>query len=396
MLCSICRGKGLCGMPCPVIARFNKMKIKESFIGETPPSVFVGRFGYPNVFAGILSVPESTGVIDEPETWYEMGFKIKNVLDIRSRLVYSRVKTRVKSANKLIEIQQEIAQSKKPCDVEIELKRKPKLKLHFYSYVPPVSSPAPLRRIKLVDNPKIPKIIDKVTGDYDLDAENATMLLYKRNVKISTIQKIFSFGLLGVKSQRKLVPTRWAITGVDDIVSRSLINKIKEYQTIDKPMLFSNTYLGNHYEILLIPRHWSYELIEAKFPGSVWNFKGETIRLLSDYESHFGRKYYVDETAGGYYATRLGVCEYLHRIRRQATAFVIRECLPSYFAPLGVWIVRECVRHAFDKPGVEFETLEEALAEMKSRLKLRWEDIERKSKLLKEMKAQKTISDFFH
>lgn len=397
MLCSICRGKGLCGMLCPIVARFNKVKIKELFIGETPPAVFVGRFGYPNIFTGVLSSPEeNVNILDDPETWYEKGFQINDVLDIRSRLIYSRVKTSVKTRNKIIEIQQEIAQSKRPCDIEVELKRRPTLKLHFYLYSAPVSSPAPLKNIRLVDNPRIPRIVDKITSDYDLEAEDSVEILYKRGIKISTIQKIFSCGLLGVKPQRKLVPTRWAITGVDDIVSRKLIEKIKDYPPIDKPILFSNTYLGNHYEILLIPRQWSYELIEAKFPGSVWNFKGETIKLLSDYEDHFGRKYYVEETAGGYYATRLGVCEYLYRVRRQATAFVIRECLPSYFAPLGVWVVRECVRHAFDKPGIEFETVEEALKEIRKRLKLRWEDVERKSKLLKEMKVQKKVVEFLN
>lgn len=364
-------------------------------MGETPPAVFVGRYNYPNVFAGVLCSPdEAREPLDDPERWYEIGASIHDVLDFRSRMIYSRTKTNVKSWSKVIEIQQEVVQSKIPCDIEVELKRKPTLKLHFYSYSAPISTPSSIKRIRLIDNPKIPIPIEKVAGDYDLEAKDAILFLYKRNIKVSTIQKIFSSGLLGVLPQRKLVPTRWAITGVDDIISRFLIKKIKEYPLIDKPMLFSNTYLGNHYEILLIPRHWSYELIEAKFPGSVWNFKGKEVRLLSDSESYFERKSYAEETVGGYYATRLGICEYLSKIKRQASVFVVRECLPSYFAPLGVWVVRECVRHAFDKPGIRFESVDEALSTMRKRLRLKWEEVVAKSKLLKELKSQKKISEF--
>ncbi|RLG99545.1 hypothetical protein DRO38_07600, partial [Candidatus Bathyarchaeota archaeon] len=54
MRCITCKGKGLCGRPnCPILERLRAFEamssIKDSLFGESPPSVFVGRMGYPVV-----------------------------------------------------------------------------------------------------------------------------------------------------------------------------------------------------------------------------------------------------------------------------------------------------------------------------------------------------------
>ncbi len=375
-----------------ILDSVKKMELKESFVGSTSPSIFVGRMGYPNVFTGILSSPEEV-IINDPETWYYLGLKIYDIVKLRLKLVYPREKINVKSFNRYVEIQQEAVQSQDPCELEVELKRRPNPKVEFYKYSAPVSNPAPVKKIRMVGNPKIPRPIEKVVDDYDLDAFSGVNILYKRGIKVSRIEQIFSSGLLGLKPQRKLVPTRWAVTGVDEMISRNMLKKIKDYDVIEKPILFSNTYLGNHYEILLIPSEWSYELIEVKYPGCIWNH-GEKPKILSDFETHFGRNKYVEETAGGYYATRLGIVEYLTKIRKKAAAFVIRECFPEYTLPLGVWVVRETARHAFDNPAKRFESIKDALNEMKKRLRIDWKHIEMKSEFLKWIKEQKRLSEF--
>ena len=57
MLCSSCKGKGLCGLPrCPITARFLARvgtKPVSSYMGAAP-SVFVGSYGYPAVQGGPL------------------------------------------------------------------------------------------------------------------------------------------------------------------------------------------------------------------------------------------------------------------------------------------------------------------------------------------------------
>jgi len=64
-ICAICKGsKFLCGKKrCPIIVRVNSLiktapLVRDTEIeGASPPSVFVGRIGYPYVYAGPLVPP---------------------------------------------------------------------------------------------------------------------------------------------------------------------------------------------------------------------------------------------------------------------------------------------------------------------------------------------------
>jgi len=76
-ICAICKGsKFLCGKRrCPIIVRVNSLVRTAPLIsnteieGASPPSVFVGRIGYPYVYAGPLVPPirEDTSMFDIPE-----------------------------------------------------------------------------------------------------------------------------------------------------------------------------------------------------------------------------------------------------------------------------------------------------------------------------------------
>jgi hypothetical protein len=102
-----------------------------------------------------------------------------------------------------------------------------------------------------------------------------------------------------------------------------------------------------------------------KRPGSVWNpAPGGRVGLSSAHEGAEGRTSYVDETAGAYYAARLGVLEYLAERGRQATALVLREVTDDYWAPVGVWQVRESVRSAVDGDPATAETFHGAVAQL--------------------------------
>ena len=399
-LCSKCQGKGLCGKPCPIYSKFSILgKIKDEFSGSTPPSVFVGRIGYPEVFAGVLapaSVGEGSSMLDSPEDWYSSRVGIHDILGFRSQMIFSRFRTRIKSPReRFLDIQQQVACSSSPCEIEVRLRQKPSLQVRFDNYSTPIANPANVEKMKLTGNPKIPIAIERVTSDISLPASDAVNMLYGKDVRVSAIQKIFSSGLLGVRMQRKLVPTRWSVTATDDIIAMQLMGKIRDYPSVDEYILFSNTYLGNHYEILLMPRQWSYELIECKFPGSVWNpDEGGKISIFADYESAYPRKYYADNTVGGYYASRLAVCEHLNGVRKQASVLVLREVMPEYFAPLGVWVCRETCRHAFDSKPAAFDSMASALYEVRKRMKVPWKEIEKKSRLLREVSVQKTLRDF--
>jgi len=404
-VCAICKGgKFLCGKKfCPILERikFWKTTIEnvKDFVGTSPPSHFVGRAFYPRVFVGILSPPqqiESADLLDSPEKWYEQKSTIDQILNYRGQLVYSRFKSDVKNPKgKLIEVTQELAMCKRPADVEIQLKKKPRFTFNFDPWVAPIGNPATVVKAELTENPSVERRVEYFVNDYDMKAQDAVLELYKHKLPVSKIQKIFSAGLLGVTIQRKLCPTRWSITAIDSIISQTSMDKIKNYPELDEIQLFSNTYLGNHFEILLIPGPWRFEVIEAKFPGSVWNLTGRRIAVYSDYENYWGRKTYADKVGGAYYSARLACSEYLDGVKRQSSVLVIREVYDEYFAPLGVFIIRETCRGAFKKHHMNFDNLNQALDTISNRLKLKREVWYRESKLLKELKVQRSLKSYW-
>ena len=369
----------------------------KNFTGTSPPSVFVGASGYPEVFMGILSPPEqkeNAYILDSPEKWYQQKSGLDQILNFRGQLIYSRFQSNIKRpAGKLIDVLQELAMTKKQIDVEVELKKKPKFKFEFDSWITPIGNPAPIEKAELIENPRIERNVDYLVSDVDIKAESAVQLLYKSHISVSRIQKIFSAGLLGVQVQRKFVPTRWSITAVDDILGKNLMKNVRDYPELNEIRLFNNEYLGNHYEVLLIPGVYQYELIETKLPKSVWNIFGIRPAINSDYEPFFGRKTYADQTAGAFYAGRLAVLEYLEKIRRQASILIVREVRADYFAPVGIWQLRETVRDAFNKPFEKFDSLDDGIKRIAERLviKNKWTV---HSKLLKVIKEQKKITHF--
>lgn len=398
-LCVICKGRGWCGKPCPILARLRcfQPKVALEFSGSSPPEIFVGRYNYPKVFTGILAPAEfgETSHFSMPEEWYAEKADIIKILSYRSRLVYSRFQSDIKKGKgKLLGVMQEVSLASKPAMLEFKLKKKPQLRMQLDMHMPLIGNPAPLVSARLIQNPIVAKKVDYLTSDTDVKAGKAMQELYEAKIPTSSIIKILSAGMLGLKIQRKLVPTRWAVTAIDSTISKQLIEKIKFYPTISEFLLFRSDYLGNYYEILFLPGEFSFEVIEAKMPGSVWNPQGIETFICADYEGYHGRKTYASNCGGGYYAPRLAIAEYLDKIKRQASCLVMRECRPEYFAPCGVGVLRETVRDALTKKPEHFAALKEALAKVQTRFKLRIETFIKKSKLLYEYKKQLKLTQF--
>ncbi len=398
-LCARCKGRGYCGKPCKILSKIKEFfpKTKTHFSGSSPPEIFVGRIGYPLVNMGILS-PQERGQTEEmslPEIWYEKKLTIKDILNFRGRLIYSRFKSKIKDSRtnkKFLKIMQEISLSNRPVSVEIFLKKPVKEGINVDKHLPLIGNPAPLKAARLEENPHVEKKVDYLVSDIDNKASNSIKELYRSKIQVSNIIKILSAGMLGLKKNRKLVPTRWAVTAIDDILSKFLLEKIRYYQEISEILLFHSEYVGNHYEFLLLPDKFSFEVIEAKMPGSVWNPFSNSVLLMQDYEGFNGRKTYAENVTGAYYANRMAVCEYLERIKRQASCLVLRECREEYYAPLGVGILREASRDAFKQKPEKFDSIEEVLQKVQSRMKLPIQLFKEKSRLLKEHKKQTRLS----
>jgi DNA repair protein NreA len=396
-LCIRCKGKGLCGKQCKILERFamNAPKPKLHFSGKSAPELFVGRVGYPYVNSGILTPSENDNISNfaTAEEWSKNNFSVSNVLRLRGQLIYGKSKMNIKAENKLKQITQELAMSSKPVSTEIFLKRNPTIEITQDSIFRPMTNPAPLRKAILEENPTVPKKIDYLTSDYDVKATTALNELYKSKIKVDHLQKLLSVGLLGTKIRRRMVPTRWSITATDDTISKYHLEQIRYFPEINEITLFSGNFVGNYMEVLLLPGHFAFEAIEAWQGESTYNREHYT-QFSQDYESFQGRKKYAFNITGGYYAMRLPLTEYLIRIKRQATVFIFREIRPEYYAPLGVGVVRETARRALASTPKHFNTIEEALKEMQTRIEVSTETLKEKSWIIQNYGKQKTLNDF--
>ncbi|MET1101371.1 MAG: Nre family DNA repair protein [Pyrodictiaceae archaeon] len=383
-LCAICRGRGFCGLSyCPLLAqRMAMAKLRRVYgsrelYGSSPPSVFVGRIGYPyvNVGPSLPPVVGDTSIYDLPEKW--IGLSLEKILDYRWSLITgsARVKVDEASRDRLVLELQELVLSTRPVEAELVLEKPPKPLIAFSEYEPPQGPRAKLEKLRIVGNPWVPRVVDRVYSDTDMRATEAVLELYKAGVPVTHIQKLFSIGALGTRRYRRLVPTRWSITAVDDIVSRSLVEKIKGFDEIDSIMVYARRYYDNLFIAILIPGKWSFEWMEAWWPGSTWNPGAREVIVEGDYEGYRGRTSYP-EIGGCYYASRLAVAEHLYRIRRQAEAILLREIYPGFNLPIGVWFVRENLRAMFrGKPVLVTSEMSDVLAFLEKETRLgaqRW------------------------
>ena len=404
-LCLVCRGgRRLCGKPrCPAVVKLrsflNVRKAVDSteMVGSSPPGVFVGRIGYPYVYAGPLVPPVlgDTSLLDAPEKW--VGKDLDEIVGFRTFLVRSRFRVNVKKlekAERLMDRTLELALSEKPVDADVVFKKRPSGVFLFDGEVQPMGPSAPLKEIE-VGSARTDHKIEKAYSDTDLKAEEAALSLYLDGVPVSRIQRAFSVGAFGVARQRRLVPTRWSITAVDSTISRRLIEEmVKGRETINEYRVYEFSYLGNRFVVLLMPGSWSYEWIEAWHPKTVFNPSKTSIAMGGDWEGYRGRTTYAS-IGGCYYAVRLAVAEYLARERRQATVLAMREISPGFITPLGVWINRESVREALRRSYRKFNTLEDALKYVNTRFTINIEEWAKMSVLIQNALHQEKITKYF-
>ncbi len=397
-LCASCQGhRRLCGKPvCPILAKaetlmkLEKRLSNETIFGSSPPAVFVGSWNYPKVLAGPLVPPISStdsSIMDSPEMWLDKT--IDEILRYRFTLVRGKRLTDVNLARmptRLLSTFQEIVMASKPTDTEMWFTKKPQLNIVFSPREPPAGPSASIKQALLAENPKIPKPVDRVVSDTYLKATEGVRILYDSDISQRQITRMLSIGLLGTKKRRRLVPTEWSITAIDDVLARRIHREILDYPWIGKFMVFGYQALANNIQILLFPSSWMFEAQEA------WLGSADTVPGV-DYELIRGRRSYASDLAGAYYAARLPVLEYLRQIMRQAGALVLMEVYPEW-VPLGVWRFREICREALRKECLEFDTLSDSLDELRKRLRLPLERWLEKSRILPWFTKQKRLSSF--
>ncbi len=389
-LCITCKGtKKLCGLSfCPILKRIDAQtgfskKVSEHVFGPSQ-EIFVGSYGYPYVSFGPLASIEGRPV-RVPELY---GRPYEEIIDIRTSAV--RGKKFATESKRMKWEMQEVALSIKPTDVEMKFTKKPTMAVRFSSLVQPMGPSAPLFSFRQAENPKIPKKVDSIVNENILAAE-AVKELTHHGFDNYYLTNIFSTGALGMQENRRIVPTRWSITAMDDIIGKQRIGRIREFEKqINDYLVFEHRDYDNHYCILMMPGSWEFENFESWSPKSIWAGDSGSTITTEEYEPFNGRTDYADKQVGGYYASRYSVTEYLEKVRRQARVVVFREIGEGYMVPLGVFQVREGVKSALEKPPRIFSTLPEAFLHLSERLNVPLNHYTRASLILK----QSRLTDF--
>ncbi|HLD40518.1 MAG TPA: hypothetical protein VJB13_05270 [Candidatus Nanoarchaeia archaeon] len=387
------------------IEQIPQLKINQSFKTDfqgSAPAPFIGRFGYPQVNVGVLSPQFSgdTSRYDSPRFWSSENAAIGNIASLRYGLVNSRTQASVKEiqkGGKFLDIIQEVGMAKKAVELEVNLKQAPQLQFRPEKEIIPFGPQATMKDARITANTAVDSRVERVVSDTDLKAAPAIISLYQKGFEESSLNKLLSVGSVGLQQNRKLVPTRWSITAVDDTVGKQLIKEIKDLPVGEYVAYFGGGW-GNYYLLLYFPEVWSYELFETYLASSVNPWSKNGLMYSTDYENYDGRKEYAEETAGGYYACRISVLEKMKELKRQGSCLALRFITPEYNIPLGVWVCREATRKSLQEKPLAF-------ADQKLMMKYAEELIKRKfgfdinvllkeSKLLKSKREQKRLFEF--
>jgi hypothetical protein len=366
------------------LSKYGNLFSSDSISGTSPPSVFVGSYNYPKVFVGPMVPPihGNTELLDSPEKW--KGKSLEEIINFRLNLVRGIQKTSIdQTEGRYIENLQEVTMSSKPTDLDLIFNKKVSSNVSIDGESAPFGPVGEIKSAKFSGSmSSVP--IEKIFYDKDMKADDAVLKLYNSGIQISKIQKCFSIGMLGKK--RKLVPTKWSITATDDIISKSIKDKILENNLIDTCKIFSYEHLGNIFSVLLFPHRWVFEMIEAWYSNGILGFG-------ADNEDARGIDH-PPNIAGAYFAAKLGVLEYLSKNKIQAGVLIFREIRPEYAIPVGVWQVREGIREAMkQQPQIvsDFNQAIEVASTKTSVSKKEWISNGNMINLLR----QKTLQDFF-
>ena len=364
-VCPVCRGDykkcrlEICPYLRDVRELLKKIKASRTIFGSSPPSTLIGSWGYPKVLAGPLVPPiqADTGLLEQPEKWLEIP--LSEILAMRVSLVRGKRPTRIIDARKpdrVLESLQELAMARKPVDVELELEKELVISPRFLVRASPTGPSAAMRRAAVVENPSVPKPVERVVSDVDLKASDAILELYSSGIGEQYIIRLLSIGLLGYKRWRKLVPTEWSITAVDDQLGRKLRSEVKRNPWINEFAVQSYFAHFNRVTVLLLPGPWMFEVFE------VWHKSGE-LKIYYDSELPGDVDRYPENVGGAYHALRLPILERLSKEKKQASALVVAEVYEGWI-PLGVWRFREICRAAVRSPQSKFNELSEALDDL--------------------------------
>lgn len=368
------------------VQKWRAIEVDEKLEGSSPPSVFIGRAGYPRVNVGPMLTPSpgDTSMLDTPEKWIPAMKSQEDIIRFRLDLVRGKHRVGVRDlGNRLVGKLQEISLAESSVESEAQFHSKPR-GFTFNEDHTPFGPSAAIDRFD-IGNVKWDPHLEKAFYDTDWKAAQAVPALYGNGVLFSQIQKALSTGTLGTGKRRKLVPTRWSITAADSILASHLYGQVKDYQVLEGYRVYEFSSLKNYYAVLLMPTPWQYEWLEAFI-----HIMGKEEVVFGDMEQWKPKTEY-SSVGGCYYSCKFAVLEALERMKRQAGAIVLREAYEGY-VPLGVFNVRENVRQALKQTPKEFGSMRSALGYVSTQLRLPLSRFMEQGALLREaLKYRQTV-----
>ena len=149
-----------------------------------------------------------TAIMDKPEMW--SGKSIEEIIGYRLSLVRGVMNSDIHTpSGRYIESLQELAMADEPAESEATFEKSPIPDIEqLRKNGPDVESPpfgpvAHLRSFKTSSSIKVDRRLEDAYYDKDLQAKNAIVSLYDKGIDISTIQRIFSLGMLGSVKKKK-------------------------------------------------------------------------------------------------------------------------------------------------------------------------------------------------
>ena len=371
--------------------QMKSVKVGKNLEGSTPPSVFIGRWSYPKVYAGPMMVGEAgdTSIMDSPESWIGQNKKQEDIINYRMSLVRGKQLIKIDDLdNPFVEKLQDISLASKSIDSEATFGKRPTGTMFTEDSTP--HGPSAVIEKFDIDAVRWDKQLEKTFYDTDLKASDAVVNLHNKDVPFTAMQKAFSVGAIGTKNKRKLVPTRWSITACDSTLADRFLKEVRKFENIDTYRVFEFGALNTYYVIILTPTEWQYEWYEAFI-----KILGNERLIYSDYETNGGKKEY-SIVGGCYYTSKMVILDYLLKNKKQSGAIILREAYENY-VPLGVFNVRENIKEAMKLPYKEFETLESSLKYAGTKLRIPVSEFVKQGTLLNEMlhTKQTTLDMYF-
>ena len=132
------------------------------------------------------------------------------------------------------------------------------------------------------------------------------------------------------------------------MLGKQMFEQVRDLPSIGRVEWRTAEYLDNTFHVIITPGAWAFHMLECWHKGSLW---ASEMRVIDDWEEERPRTDYAAKVTGAYYAARLAVYEHMLGRGRSGACLIWRDIGPGYWAPVGVWLIREAMRDAMNQTG---------------------------------------------